>query len=79
MDGFKEGGRSWVKIADGIKPLLTHSDCEGELSVEEMKLVAPRLRELVADWEGGHDKSSALLLADDMDRLIQIGEPLVFC
>ena len=78
MDGFKDGGNSWDSITDAIKPFLNHSDCDGELSVDEMKLVAPRLRELVADWEDDHDKENALELASDMEALILSGKPLIF-
>ncbi|MCL1700756.1 hypothetical protein [Lysinibacillus sp. Bpr_S20] len=34
---------------DNIIPLLNHSDCEDELTIEECKQVAPRLRELVSE------------------------------
>ncbi len=79
MEGFKEGIRSWAKIKDPIVPFLNHSDCEDEMTPEQCKVVAPRLRELVADWEDGHDKQNALELADDMERMANDGQPLVFC
>lgn len=79
MAGFGPPERPWHKITDGISPLLNHSDCEGELTPEECKRVAPRLRELVADWTDGHDKQNALELADDMEATAEKGEALVFC
>lgn len=79
MAGFGPPERPWHKITDGIAPLLNHSDCEGELTPEECKRVAPRLRELVADWPDDHDKQNALELADDMEATAAKGEALVFC
>lgn len=78
-DGKIPGERSWKNINDDIVPFLNHSDCEDELTPEECKRVAPRLRKLVADWEDDHDKQNALQLADDMERIAATGAPLVFC
>ena len=64
---------------DGIWPLLNHSDCDGELTVEEMKLIEPRLREIVSRWpEDDYDKQHGLLLADGMLDCILEGIPLEF-
>lgn len=40
MDGFG-GDVSFDTISDPIKPLLDHSDCEGELTPEECAGTAP--------------------------------------
>lgn len=65
---------------DPIEPLLWHSDCDGELSVEECQSIAPRLRELVENWDDDdHDKIHFLLLADGMDTAAKEEEPLEFC
>ncbi len=70
----------WSKINDPIKYLLNHSDCEGELTPDECRKVAPRLRELVAGWpDGDRDKENALELADGMDAAAAAGESLRFC
>lgn len=84
MHGFSErhgfDGIPWDKVKDGIVPLLNHTDCEGELSVEEMKSVAPRLRELVAAWpDFDYDKQTSLALSAHMEKLILENTPLVFC
>ena len=74
------GTMPWDKITDPIKPFLNHSDCEGELSPEDCLIVAPRLRELVADWdEFDYDRQNALILADDMERCGKDGKALIFC
>jgi len=43
-------GKSWEGIDDPIVPFLHHSDCEGILTPEECAQVAPRLKELIANW-----------------------------
>lgn len=75
---FAEDGKPWDGLTDPICLLLNHSDCDGELTPEESKRVAPRLRELVADWPDDRDKLNALTLADDMERFAEKGLPLIF-
>jgi hypothetical protein len=42
-------------------------------------LVAPRLRQLVAEWrDDDYDKINALLLAEGMELAAASNEPLVF-
>ena len=80
MDGFCEkGGISWSKVKDDIVPLLNHSDCDGELTVEECKKIWPRLKELIKDWEeGNRDKRGAYRLIEGMKEAIKMNEPLEF-
>ncbi|WAH35012.1 hypothetical protein [Alicyclobacillus dauci] len=78
MEGFG-GTRSFDEMVDDIKPLLDHSDCDGELTPEECKQVAPRLRELVSGWlDDDRDKIQALDLAEGMELAAEEGEPLRF-
>lgn len=64
---------------DDIWPLINHSDCDGELTVEEMKKVEPRLRTIVSLWpEDDFDRIQALLLCDGMRECIANDEPLEF-
>jgi len=63
---------------DDIVPLLDHSDCEGELTPEECKQVASRLRELVSSWKDDYDKLRVLDFADGMELAANQGEPLEF-
>lgn len=46
MDGYG-GNNSWDSVSDGLAPLLNHSDCDGELSPDECKMIADRLDELM--------------------------------
>lgn len=77
MEGF-DGTRSWSKITDPIVPLLNHSDCEGKIPARQCATIAPRLRELVADWDDSFYRAAALELAEDMERLGVDKLPLIF-
>ena len=70
---------SWDNVKDPITPLLNHSDCDGELTPEECRTVAPRLRELVANWkEDDYDKAKAIELAEGMELAAKNNELLEF-
>lgn len=70
----------WDKISDPIVDLLYHSDCDGELTAEQCGKIAPRLRELIANWsDDDYDKQQALLLAEGMEQCHKDNEPLKFC
>lgn len=78
MEGFG-GDILFSNFNDDILPLLDHSDCDGELTVNECKKVAPRLRELVSDWEeDDYDKQKAISLAEGMELAASQGETLEF-
>lgn len=87
MDGFRRYGddrprQSWNDVTTPLKPLLNHSDCDGELTPEECREVAPRLREVVkAIWPDPdtHAHINGLALADGMDAAAKANEPLEFC
>ncbi len=73
---------SWDKVDTALKPLLNHSDCDGDLSPEECSQIAPRLREVVdALWpdENDYDRKNGLALAEGMERAAAAGERLEFC
>lgn len=78
MEGFG-GDHLFSNYQDAIIPLLQHSDCQGELSAEECSRVAPRLREIVASWNGDPDQPEAWLLAEGMERAAQLNKPFYFC
>ena len=79
MEGFG-GDIPFSNYEDDILPLLDHSDCDGELTVEECKRVAPRLRQLVSTWENDdYDKIKALDLVSGMEYAVECNEPLEFC
>jgi hypothetical protein len=77
MEGFG-GTTKWETMADPIKALLNHSDCDGKLTPKECRQVAPRLRELVKNWDDDHDKRNALELADGMESAAKESKSLQF-
>ena len=80
MLGFGPPYISWDGINDDIVLLLNHSDCDGELSPNECSLIAPRLRELIKDWDDDeYDTYTAKKLANAMDECARLNEPLIFC
>lgn len=61
-----------------------HSDCDGVLTVRQLKVILPRFRELleILDSEGiedDYDVWSGKILADDMEQCIINREKLEFC
>jgi hypothetical protein len=78
MKGFG-GSTSFNNFKDDIIPLLDHSDCDGELSIEECKKISLRLRELVSKWnDDDRDKQKAIELAEGMEMAIENDEVFEF-
>lgn len=78
----------WDKVQasdDPIKHLLDHSDCDGELTVEQLTVLAPRLEELLKKLsdedkvEWAYDYETGLELVEGMKEALVANEPLVFC
>lgn len=62
-----------------IFPLINHSDCDGELSVEEMQQILPQLKDIIERWEDDdYDKSQALQLIEGMEYAVASNEPMEF-
>jgi hypothetical protein len=76
-------GRDWEEITTPLKPLLDHSDCDGDLSPAECAQVAPRLREIVEQWpddpEHHYDRVNGLALVDCMVVCQMFETKLEFC
>lgn len=58
--------------------LFNHSDCEGELTPEECRLIAPRLREVMSNWADDYDRRMGMDLAQGMENAANANEPLEF-
>lgn len=61
-----------------------HSDCDGNLTPEQMKRMLPRFRELIQMMEDENieddwDVESATMLANDMEDCIDEGLTMEFC
>ncbi len=63
MEGFKAKGvypgRSWYDFQDEpLVPLLRHSDCDGEMSADELRPIAERIKGITlpfVDWLSEED------------------------
>lgn len=78
MIGFG-GWRTWDDINDKIKPFLTHSDCDGSLTIKQMKVIIPRLKELTKEWaEDDYDKQNCNDLIKGMQKAIKENKKLQF-
>lgn len=80
MEGY--GGRvPWAEIRTDLKPLLDHSDCEGELTPTECAQTIRRLVEILHEWGSDpydYDVEQGWLLAEAMQESVATGEPLEF-
>lgn len=47
MQGFKTDGVNWNTVKTKLKPLLNHSDCDGQLSIKAISRMLPRLEEIL--------------------------------
>lgn len=68
--GPSERYKTEVTLEDDepLNDLLMHSDCDGELTEEQCRVIAPRLREVVSVWaDDDYDKMQALELAEGME------------
>ena len=78
MEGFG-GARSFDTLHDDIRPLLDHSDCDGELSPEECSRIAPRLEALIRQKGETWDyRDPGLSLVEGMKKAASQREPLTF-
>lgn len=74
----------WDAVSTPLRPLLDHSDCDGDLSPEECAQVAPRLAEICESWpEAGdlvqdYDRRGGLVLAEEMRAAATAGRRLEF-
>jgi hypothetical protein len=65
---------------DPILILTEHSDCDGIISPADCARIAPRLRELMADWlDEDYDKEHGILLAEGMEECARSNKDLIFC
>lgn len=82
MKGFSDDPNAldWPSDeSDPIMYLLNHSDCDGDITAEQCKLVGPRLRELIKSWDDDDfDKIQATRLADGMDLCAEENVSLEF-
>jgi len=66
------------EMEDCLRIFFDHSDCDGEFTVEECKILIPRFKELIDKLEG-FNKHQMGLLIEGMEEAIAEGVPLEFC
>ncbi len=80
-DAYHNGSYKFL-INDPIYALIDHSDCDGGFSVEEMKIIVPRLKEIIAQWSdgvySGYDIMNGKALIEGMEKAISLNEELEF-
>jgi hypothetical protein len=71
----------WPSIfAEPLVILIDHSDCEDDLSPSQCRMLAPRLRELMADWPADdYDRIHGERLAKACEECAEGGHVLRFC
>lgn len=85
MEGFTADGKPWKDVDSKLVPLLYHSDCDGELTVEECKLIAEGLTEVLENLTDDGDeppfysfKSRVEQFRDGCLDAIEKNEPVEF-
>jgi len=62
-----------------IYPLINHSDCDGDLTVEEMQQILPQLKDIINRWpDGEYDKTRGLYFIEGIEEAISENESLEF-
>jgi len=70
---------NWDDVETPLRHLIHHSDCDGDLSPEQCREVAPALREAVSSWnEGDYEREFAENLANAMDICAENNRRLIF-
>lgn len=63
---------------EALRPLLMHSDCEGDLSPAECAQVAPVLRRVVEAWKGDYD-NRPMRFVELLEECAAKGLTIEFC
>jgi hypothetical protein len=83
MENFEEwDGKSnlWSSVDSPLVHLLNHSDCDGELSVEQCRVIIPALVAVMRSWqEDDRDRIEGERLVEGMQSAVDNNEPLTFC
>lgn len=71
--------KTLLKCKDPIIGLLNHSDCDGDLSPLQCRVISPRLKEIVSPWpDEDYDKQQALELVKGMELAAKKKERFIF-
>ncbi len=79
MEGFCDHGVPWDSLTpDPILALLKHSDCEGEIAVEDLLPLADRLYAIAPNIPGWWQSGAAIKFADGCRAAASKNEPVEF-
>ena len=71
---------SWNEVDTTLTPFLHHSDCDGYLTVRQMRQIIPRMKEIISGWpEDDRDRIQAEHLIEGMEDCIATRRRLNFC
>ncbi len=78
---WRDNALQWEDLEPNpIYDLLSHSDCDGDLSAEQCAAIAPVLRESVKGWpQDDYDRKMAEALANAMELCASVDRRLIFC
>ena len=77
-DDYKNGAFFQAEN-DAIFGLLNHSDCDGHLTPKQMKIIVPRLKELISNWRvDDYDRIQGENLVKEMENSILTNKRLQF-
>lgn len=76
--GYESANNSQLLKTHAIYPFIIHSDCDGEMSVDELKQVIPALESVAIMWIESNNKYFLTCLIDSMKCAIEADEPLEF-
>ncbi len=86
LDEMYDNGSYVDKLKhESIFPLINHSDCDGYLTVKEMKRIVPQLRYILEIWENNfemteyhYDIRQGRALLEGMEEAIEADESIEF-
>lgn len=67
-----------IRIDHPLYDFFNHSDCDGQLTVEQMNKIIPKMKSVIENWEDDYDKQQAKFLIDGMKEAILRNENLEF-
>jgi hypothetical protein len=82
LDDFYCGAEMYPsQFTEPLVLLIDHADCEGDLSPDQCKRLAPRLKALIAEWNepDDYDRMMGERLVAAMDECARDGRVLEFC
>ena len=78
QDWWRERARQWDTVDNGMVDLIHHSDCDGDLSPDQCRTVAPALAEAIGRMDADHDRENAEALLRMIEACAAYNRRLLF-